>query len=315
MFLVTGGAGFIGSHVVAELNARGHSDILIVDDLMDGRKCMNLVGRKFSDYMDWRVLFHSKTAPANIEAIIHLGAISDTLFTNGKILMEQNYEFSKQMFRLAMDARCTFVYASSASVYGDGVIGFSEEPECEQPKTPYAVSKWMFDQFIRRRNAEFDKDVRQSIPVSGMRYFNVYGPGEAHKSTMASFAYKCFSAVTSGAPIMLFEGSDQIMRDFIYVTDAAKFTVDCLMEDVVGIINVGTGVARSFLAVAEEVKRHFPSAEIVTTPFPETMLPGYQRHTRAHMGNLRGWLGESNVNPLTLADGIALYRKEFSSAV
>ncbi|NDF13405.1 MAG: NAD-dependent epimerase/dehydratase family protein, partial [Proteobacteria bacterium] len=149
MLLITGAAGFIGSNVVAELNMRGIYDIICVDDLTDGRKCLNLVGRRFADYIDWHDL-HKIKLP-HISGIIHLGAISDTTNYDGRALMQTNYEFSKRMLELAEDHECPIAYASSASVYGDGEMGFRENPENEMPKSPYAFSKWVFDQYVRRQ--------------------------------------------------------------------------------------------------------------------------------------------------------------------
>lgn len=317
MFLVTGGAGFIGRHVVKQLNDEGYSNIVIVDDLMDGRKCMNLVGLDFADYLDWRVFMAGKKLPIDpeqLELIIHLGAISDTMFTNGKILMEQNYTFSKLMLNLASKAQCAFTYASTAGVYGDGANGFKELPECEQPKTPYAVSKWAFDRLVRRRFPKFDASNGNGpyAAITGLRYFNVYGPGEDHKGPMTSFVHKCFTAVKNNAPIELFEGSENIKRDFIYVTDAAKITVNFALQDTPGIFNVGTGIATSFFEVAAEVKKHFPNVEINTVPFPALLSNGYQYHTQADIRNLRKWLGNTKTAQMhSVAAGVAAYKQEF----
>jgi ADP-L-glycero-D-manno-heptose 6-epimerase len=309
MLLVTGGAGFIGANVIAALNAQGRDDIIVIDDLMDGRKCLNLVGKKFADYRDWHELTHTNVATLDtphIHGIIHLGAISDTMFTNGKILMEQNYGFSKRMLKLAEHHGCPMVYASSASVYGDGKIGFQEKPENEMPKSPYAFSKWIFDQYVRRHTA----NGHITVPVAGMRYFNVYGPGEQYKGAMRSFANKCFTAITRGEKIELFNGSQDIIRDFIYVSDAAAVTLFFLQNNMSGIFNVGTGTPTSFLDVAELcVKAAEADTEIHMIPFPEHMADGYQRHTQADITKLRvaGW-----TSPFTsLEAGIKDYWQRF----
>jgi ADP-L-glycero-D-manno-heptose 6-epimerase len=293
MLLVTGAAGFIGSDVVATLNAQGIYDIIAVDDLMDGQKCLNLVGKKFSDYRDFRELTKKPVELLklpHLTGIIHLGAISNTQFRNGQILMERNYTFSKRMLEIAIHHGCPLVYASSASVYGDGKTGFQEHPENERPKSPYAFSKWVFDQHVRRELAHG----RLEIPVTGLRYFNVYGPGEAHKGNMASFAYKCFTAMQHKKDIEVFEGSRDITRDFIHISDAADITAFFLNAKTSGVFNVGTGVATSFLDVAElaaEAGGATSAVNIRVIPFIESMRKGYQWHTQADITRLRaaGW--------------------------
>jgi ADP-L-glycero-D-manno-heptose 6-epimerase len=175
------------------------------------------------------------------------------------------------------------------------------------------VSKWAFDQFVRRKFPEFDasKDKRPYAAITGLRYFNVYGPGEDHKGPMTSFVRNCFTAVENNVPIELFEGSEDITRDFIYVEDAARITVHCALSDMPGIFNVGTGIATSFLDVAEEVRQHFPDVEINTVPFPEQLARGYQYHTQADIGNLRSGLGRKNTQMRSVAAGVAAYKQEF----
>jgi ADP-L-glycero-D-manno-heptose 6-epimerase len=294
MLLVTGAAGFIGSNVVTALNAQGIDDIVAVDDLMYGQKCLNLVGKKFADYRDFRALIKKPVELLklpHLTGIIHLGAISNTQFPNGRILMERNYTFSKRMLELAVHHGCPLVYASSASVYGDGKTGFQEHPENERPKSPYAFSKWVFDQYVRRELAHG----RLEIPVTGLRYFNVYGAGETHKGSMTSFAYKCFMAMQHKKDIEVFEGSRNITRDFIYVKDAADITVFFLGAKTSGIFNVGTGTATSFMDVAEiAVKTYGGDANTVNIrviPFYEALRKGYQSHTQADVTRLRaaGW--------------------------
>lgn len=311
MLLVTGAAGFIGSNVLGVLNARGIDNVIVVDDLSDGRKCLNLADKKFADYRDYRELRDKTSALRklpNLTGIIHLGAISTTMLWNGQEMMEANYRFSKRMLALANHRNCPLIYASSASVYGDGTRGFREHPENERPKSPYAFSKWAFDQYVRRQLANRHLEIQ----VAGMRYFNVYGPGEDHKDDMTSFVYKCFDAIKAGQPIELFEGSQDILRDFIYVKDAAEITVNFLEWRGTGIYNVGTGTATSFLDVAELAANGDPSVEIRMITFPETLRKGYQAYTCADTSRL---LADGNgLSPAwftTVADGIAKYRKEF----
>ena len=302
MLLVTGAAGFIGSNVLAALNERGEDDILAVDDLTDGRKCQNLVGKCFADYMDSRELLETKALP-QLTGIIHLGAISDTQFSNGRILMENNFLFSKRMLALAEKQGCPIVYASSASVYGDGQRGFAETANCEKPKSPYAFSKWLFDQYVRKLSDQI------TVPVVGLRYFNVYGPGEAHKDSMTSFAYKCFCAAEAGKKIQVFAGSENFLRDFVYVDDAVDVTLFFLHANAAGIFNVGTGEPTSFMQVAEIAAGITGNGPIEFIEFPEKMRTGYQAYTKADITNLRnaGWPHEF----ASVQDGIEQYWKVF----
>jgi ADP-L-glycero-D-manno-heptose 6-epimerase len=303
MLLVTGAAGFIGSNVVAELNMRGVYDIICVDDLTDGKKCQNLVGRRFADYLDWRDLHKAKLP--HISGIIHLGAISATTAQDGRVLMQTNYEFSKWMLGLADENECPMAYASSASVYGDGEMGFRENPENEMPKSPYAFSKWAFDQYVRRQ-----LECRKvTVPVTGLRYFNVYGPGENHKGEMASFVCKCFKAIDRNETIYLFEGSEDIKRDFIYVDDAVAMSLYLFDNRISGIYNIGTGAAVSFMALATLLRENYVGVKLELIPMPTELEGAYQKFTQADLSKLRAAGYHAPVTPLATA--IQQYRKEF----
>lgn len=310
MLLVTGAAGFIGTNVLMALNAQGRDDIIVSDDLTDGSKMQNLAGRRFADYIDCRDLAND-CKPKHLTGIIHLGAISDTRAANGRELLDANFTFSKKMLELAEENECPLVYASSASVYGINAHNFQENPENEEPKAPYAISKWMFDQYVRRVTT--NRACHITVPVTGLRYFNVYGPGESHKAGMASFICHCFTAIKENRDILLFNGSQDFMRDFIYVTDVADITLFFLSAKTTGIFNVGTGVATSFLDVAEMIlaqnndlnqQRH-----IYFTDMPAELRPQYQTYTRADVTKLgvAGW-----TRPFTpLEVGVSQYHKVF----
>jgi ADP-L-glycero-D-manno-heptose 6-epimerase len=305
MLLVTGAAGFIGSNVLHALNGHGEDNILAVDDLTDGRKCQNLVGKGFADYMDSAELLAAKSLP-KFNGIIHLGAISDTQFSNGRVLMENNFLFSKRMLALAEKHGCPIVYASSASVYGDGTNGFTEHVECEKPKSPYAFSKWAFDQYVRKLADHI------TVPVVGLRYFNVYGPGETHKGAMTSFAYRCFRAVQSGKKIQVFAGSQNFLRDFIYIDDAVDVTLFFLHANAAGIFNVGTGETTSFMQLAETIAAVTHSEPVEIIEFPESMRTGYQAYTRADLTKLRsaGWTHEF----MSTEEGVERYWQIFTES-
>ncbi|RTL96964.1 MAG: ADP-glyceromanno-heptose 6-epimerase, partial [Hyphomicrobiales bacterium] len=222
MIIVTGGAGMIGSNIVAALNAEGHDDIVVVDDLTDGHKIANLADLRIADYLDKDDFLAQldNGALGRIEAVFHQGACSTTTEWNGKFMMEVNYTYSKRLLHACLDLRVPFLYASSASVYGGG-SEFREEPEFERPLNVYAYSKKLFDDYVRRN---VDADHSQ---VTGLRYFNVYGPREAHKGAMASVAFHLFNQVERGENPKLFGaygdfGPGEQSRDFIHVGDVAE---------------------------------------------------------------------------------------------
>ena len=311
MILLTGAAGFIGSNILAALNARGRDDVLVVDDLADGTKCANLSGRSFADYMDADELLGRLDGLPRLTGILHQGACVDTTARDGRAVMRVNYTLSKQMLSLARRHGCPLVYASSAAVYGDGSAGFREERGCERAVTPYAFSKWAFDQFIRR---ELAANGAGDVPVVGLRYFNVYGPGEGHKGRMASVAWHAFQAVRRGEAPRLFEGSDGFVRDFIAVADVAAVNLFFLDEAAAGrnrsgIYNVGTGAPRSFGDLGRIIAAVSGSPPPVTIPFPDDLRGQYQAYTCADVTRLRaaGWKREFT----SLEDGVAAYWRSF----
>lgn len=304
MILLTGAAGFIGSNILGAINARGRDDVIAVDDLTDGAKCANLSNRGFADYLDAAELIEALERLPALSGILHQGACVDTTARDGRAVMRVNYTFSKQLLELARRHRCPFVYASSAAIYGDGEAGFREEPACERARTPYAFSKWAFDQFVRRTGQD------AGIPVVGLRYFNVYGPGEGHKGRMASVAWHCFQAVRRGEPPRLFAGSDGFVRDFVYVADVAAVNLFFLAEaaagrDRSGIYNVGTAAPRSFGDMGRIVADVAGSRPPETIPFPDDLRGQYQAYTCADIARLRGAGYDAPFT--TLEDGIAAY--------
>jgi ADP-L-glycero-D-manno-heptose 6-epimerase len=292
MILLTGAAGFIGSNILAALNARGCDDVIVVEDLTDGTKCANLSGKSFADYLDVSELAEAMTYDSlpRLSGICHQGACVDTTVRDGRAVMKANYTFSKSLLTLAERHRCPLVYASSASVYGDGRNGFVEDINCERPQAPYAFSKWAFDQYLRKRF--LNAATAPAIPVTGLRYFNVYGPGEDHKGRMASVAWHCFEAIQKGAAPKLFEGSDGFLRDFIYVGDVAAINLHFLDEspdrnERLSIVNVGTGVPRSFADVGRCISVISGGPVPVTIPFPADLCGQYQAYTCADTTRLR----------------------------
>jgi ADP-L-glycero-D-manno-heptose 6-epimerase len=290
MIIVTGGAGFIGSNIVRRLNDAGITDIMVVDDLTDGRKALNLSSARIADYMDrddfLRRVVAKKDLGPKIVGIFHQGACTTTTEWDGRMMMDSNFEFSKHLLHYCLDRCIPLVYASSASVYGAGQ-DFRVAAECERPINVYAYSKLVFDQYVRR----FIGTARSQ--VVGLRYFNVYGPGEAHKGSMASVVWHFHNQLLQGDEVRLFEGSGgygpgEQQRDFIHVDDVVAVNLWILDHGGVrGIFNLGTGQARSFNDVARAVIAWHGHGRIRYIPFPAELAPSYQNYTQADISTLR----------------------------
>jgi ADP-L-glycero-D-manno-heptose 6-epimerase len=289
MYLVTGGAGFIGSHIVRGLNARGITDIAVVDDMTAGNKFVNLNDCTIADYMDrdeLRYLIENSHLEKPYRAIFHQGACTDTMETDGNYMMENNFTFSKLLFHYALTRQIPFIYASSAAVYG-GSNQFKEDPANEHPLNVYGYSKLVLDQHIRR----FLSVAKNT--VVGLRYFNVYGARETQKGRMASMVYQLYKQLVEGGTARLFEGTDgygngEQRRDFISVEDVVK--VNLFFADsppVQGIFNLGTGQARSFNDIASTLIRLIGHGKIKYIPFPDDLRGKYQSFTEASVTALR----------------------------
>lgn len=301
MIIVTGGAGFIGSNIVKALNDKGRNDILIVDNLKKSEKHLNLNRLDFTDYIDKSGFFDIFDDIAEeVELVFHQGACSDTMETDGKYMMENNYDFSCALFNNCVQSGIRFIYASSASVYGNGDDGFIEKRECEYPLNVYAFSKFMFDNYVRK----FPQVVKSQ--VVGLRYFNVFGPQENHKDRMASVIRHFFTQYKENKEIKVFEGSADFLRDFIHVDDVVKVNMHFLENSFLnGIFNCGTGKCRSFADIAEVFRKRYSDAVIKEIPFPESLVGKYQKYTQADVEKLRsaGYEGEF----MSLEDGVNAY--------
>jgi ADP-L-glycero-D-manno-heptose 6-epimerase len=326
LYAVTGAAGFIGSRLVRALNQRGIGEILAVDDLSDGLNAKNLYALEIEDYMD-KGEFLARLSAGNldglVEAVLHQGACTDTTQTNGRYMMENNYAYSKALFDWCQEEAVPLIYASSASVYGAGP-GFAEARENEKPLNVYAYSKFLFDQYVRRRTE------RGGAQVAGLRYFNVYGPNEGHKrlTKMHSIVLQAFEQFRAGGCVNLFVGSGgygdgEQRRDFVHVDDAVAVNLWLLEHrQVSGIFNCGTGRAQTFNEVAAavinaangtraSVEELVASKLIRYIPFPPQLEGKYQSYTQADLALLRaaGYAREF----MSVQQGVAAYAKELAA--
>jgi len=283
MIVVTGGAGFIGSNIVKGLNDKGFKDILVVDDLKDGTKFTNLVDLDIADYMDKDEFISAiiSNENLNIDVIFHQGACSSTTEWDGKYMMENNYTYSKDLLHYCLEHNIPFLYASSAATYGGRSDHFIEKREYEKPLNVYGYSKFLFDQYVRRVLPEAKSQ------VCGFRYFNVYGPRENHKGSMASVAYHLNEQIMESEKPKLFIGSENFKRDFIYVDDVVNVNLWFWENKVSGIFNCGTGRAESFQAVADAVLNFHKKGKIDYIPFPDKLKGRYQTFTQADLTNFR----------------------------
>ncbi|MDW8847889.1 ADP-glyceromanno-heptose 6-epimerase [Erwinia sp. MMLR14_017] len=302
MIIVTGGAGFIGSNIIKALNEKGHTDILVVDNLKDGTKFANLVDLNIADYMDKEDFLISILADedfGDIEAVFHEGACSSTTEWDGKYMMDNNYQYSKELLHYCLEHEIPFLYASSAATYGGRNDNFIEERQYEEPLNVYGYSKMLFDHYVRQILPEAGSQ------VCGFRYFNVYGPREGHKGSMASVAFHLNTQLNNGENPKLFEGSDSFKRDFIYVEDVAAVNLWFWENNVSGIFNCGTGRAESFQEVADAALNFHQKGEIEYIPFPEKLKGRYQAYTLADQTKLRAAGYDKPFK--TVAEGVAEY--------
>lgn len=302
--VVTGAAGFIGANLVRALNDRGIDNIIAVDNLTRADKFRNLVDCEISDYLhkdDFRNALSAGAFDGEISAILHQGACSDTMASDGRYVMDNNFRYSMDLLSYCQSESVPLIYASSAAVYGAS-SEFREERQFERPLNVYGYSKFLFDQMVRRRWSD------NSAQVVGLRYFNVYGPREAHKGRMASVAFHFFNEYRSTGKVRLFEGSagyadGEQRRDFVSVEDAVKVNLWFLEHsEKSGIFNCGTGASQTFNDVAvatvnalrnaggqaplalEELKAQ---GVVQYVPFPDGLKDKYQSFTEADLTQLQ----------------------------
>ncbi len=322
-YVVTGAAGFIGSKLIEGLNRRGITQVIAVDNLAHADKFRNLAGCEIADYLDQADLSAALDGLAGeVEAVFHQGACSDTMESDGRYMMENNYRYSRRLLDWCQEEEVPLLYASSAAVYGAGPE-YREERGCEKPLNIYGYSKFLFDQNVRRILPGTNSQ------IAGLRYFNVYGPNEAHKAlyrtNMASVAYQAFHQFRERGKVQLFVGSDgygdgEQRRDFIHVDDVVSVNLWLLeRREVSGIFNCGTGKAQTFNRVAAAVINAVRGSSgtpgdlvaerlIEYVPFPPQLAGKYQSFTQADMTRLRGagYPGEF----MSVDQGVAAYVKD-----
>jgi ADP-L-glycero-D-manno-heptose 6-epimerase len=328
-YIVTGAAGFIGSHLLRALNARGITRVIAVDDLTQGERFANLADCQIDDYLDKDEFLAAVDRGAfngAVTALLHQGACSDTTESNGRYMMQNNYRYSRRLLDFCIAQRAPFIYASSAAVYG-AHSQFRESADCEGPLNVYGYSKHLFDQFVRRQQSQFQSQ------VVGLRYFNVYGTREQHKGRMASVAYHFYNQYRLSGKVRLFEGSGgygdgEQRRDFVAVEDVVKVNLYFLENPLkTGIYNCGTGRAQSFNEVAvaainacRKTRGESPLALstmqaqgiIEYMPFPQDLKGKYQSYTQADPGALRA---AGYAAPfLTVEQGVAGYCEALAAA-
>jgi ADP-L-glycero-D-manno-heptose 6-epimerase len=312
MIILTGGAGFIGSCMLASLNAAGREDVLVVDSLGTGSKWKNLVDRSFIGIVskqEFRDMMAVGDVDDDVEAVIHLGACSSTTEPDADYLYDNNYRYSVDVAEFAAEVGARFIYASSAATYGDGLRGYADTSTDLRPLNMYGYSKHLFDQWVR--NHGFDAS------CVGLKFFNVFGPNEYHKGAMASMVSKAVTQIAETGSVTLFSSTDQRfgdggqMRDFIYVKDVCDVMMKLLdRHDVNGVLNLGTGVARSWndlmLAVFAAMDR---TPQISYIDMPDGLAKQYQNYTQADMSTLQAAMPDVAFGSLeeTVADYVRGY--------
>ncbi|MHC4738980.1 MAG: ADP-glyceromanno-heptose 6-epimerase [Planctomycetota bacterium] len=315
MIVVTGGAGFIGSALIAQLNKSSVTDILVVDQLGTDNKWKNLLNLSFADYVekdDFLEMVVENKLSAPIEAVFHMGACTSTTETNSSYLIKNNYEYTKLLAQWAVEANIRFIYASSAATYGDGSEGFSDDEEKIhhlRPLNMYGYSKQLFDLWARKTGL--------LKKITGLKYFNVFGPNEYHKADMRSFVLKAFQQIIAAGKVKLFKShkpeykDGQQLRDFIYIKDAVDMTLFFLDNPKIGgLFNIGTGVARFWndlvTAVFAAMEKK-PDIEYID--MPESIRNQYQYFTEADITKLKQAGYSKKIN--SLEDAITDYVQNY----
>jgi ADP-L-glycero-D-manno-heptose 6-epimerase len=319
MIIITGGAGMIGSMIAWHLNTKlGRDDLVIVDHITHEDQWQNLVHRHYVEYLDRNQLFDFLEDNDNVDAVIHMGAISATTERDFNKLVEANIQYSQDLWSWCTEFKVPFFYASSAATYGDGSAGYDDASiENLRPLNGYGYSKHFFDQWVLKQTPE------NSPPNwAGFKFFNVYGPNEYHKERMASVAFHTFNQFAETGTMKLFKGTKagiadgEQQRDFVYVKDCANIIAHFLTaaegkkpapND---IYNIGTGQARTFKDLATNVMENMGKTPHITyIDMPEDLRGKYQYFTEANMAKLRK--AGYSVPFTSLEDGVKDYVQHY----
>ncbi len=318
MYIVTGGAGLIGSSIVWGLNQRGIEDIIIVDHLAESEKWKNLRGLKYTDYMerdDLLDVIYDDGFAENLDGIIHMGACSATTERDATYLIHNNFEYTKELALFATENDIKFIYASSAATYGDGELGYDdneEELDKLRPMNMYGYSKHMFDQWAKR-NGLLDQ-------IIGIKFTNVYGPNELHKGGMRSMVCRAYEQIRDTGCVKLFKSykpeykNGEQMRDFIYVKDAVDMVLYLMFNFTVegGLYNVGSGKAETWVELVEACFAAMDQpTNIEYVEMPEHLRDRYQYYTKAEMGKLHSIGYDQPI--MSLKDAISDYIRNYIS--
>lgn len=320
MYIVTGGAGFIGSNILAALEAGGRGPIVVCDRMRQGDKWRNLAKRLLADIVAPEALMpYLDRHAASIKAVIHMGAISATTETDVDLILANNFKLSLALWDWCAEHDVPLIYASSAATYGDGAQGFDDDPDPRalaelRPLNPYGWSKHLFDRVVIERVRRGDKRPPQ---WAGLKFFNVYGPNEGHKGSMKSVVAHLFPKAAEGGPAVLFKSHHPDypdggqMRDFVWVDDCVAMVTWLLDHpEVSGLFNSGSGKARSFADLARAVYAALGRETVIHyVPTPEAIRDKYQYFTEARMDRLRGLGFDRPATPLET--GVARYVREF----
>jgi ADP-L-glycero-D-manno-heptose 6-epimerase len=315
MIIVTGGAGFIGSNTIKALNEIGEENIIVVDNIADSKKWENLIGKRFNEYVNKDDLWEwfRMNSYDNIDAIIHLGARTDTLSSDFDYLIRNNFNYSRRLWSICVREKITFLYASSASTYGIGSMDFSDDHDYVKnliPVNAYGFSKHLFDIWVLKQNNTPPK-------WYGMKFFNVYGPNETHKGRMASTVYHSIEQANNNSKIKLFKSNNnkykdgEQKRDFVFVEDTVMIMINLLKKNCAsGLYNLGTGSARSFNELAQIIFKEIKKESIIEYfDMPKQLMQQYQNYTKADMTKLIST--EIDYEPTSLELGVGQYVKWF----
>lgn len=317
MIIVTGGAGFIGSCVVRTLNDAGIEDIVIVDNIGTTDKWMNMRNKKYIKYVHKSQFLNELPTYQDVKAIIHMGAQSSTTERDFDYLWNNNFEYTKTLWNYCSEKQISFIYASSAATYGDGLLGFDDKVNIDNllPLNGYGYSKQLFDLWVKNQ-ALVNNPITKPAQAVGLKFFNVYGPNEYFKGSMASMVFHGFNQIQQDGEIRLFKSCNPNyedggqLRDFVYVKDICKVIMWLVRNPKVnGLFNVGTGRAQSFRELAEATFHALgKEPNIRYIEMPEKLRGKYQYYTKAEMSKLRDF--GYNEPFVDLEKGVADYVQE-----